>query len=220
MIRTLRLLPLVFLPACAMTPPAPPAPALPPTPVAQFFIPPGTEFASELFGYSQAVRVGPWITVSAAPGFDIQKRGFPEAYADQVRAAFTNLQLVIEASGASMNDVIEITTYQLDMDKFNETVDGKNAVFGAHRPTWTAVGVKSLPLPSMQIQVSARAYTLNPPATGEYPAVVPAPVPAAAPAAGSAPAVAPVAAPAPAAPGKPVEQKKKPPERFMNRPGY
>lgn len=154
MIRLLRLLPLlVLLPACAITPPAPPSP---PTP--EFIVPAGTEFVSDLFGYSQAARVGPWITVSAQPGFDIAQRGFPEAFADQVTAAFANLKLVVEACGASMNDVVEITTYQLDMEKFNDTVDGRNEAFGTHRPVWTAVGVKSLPLPSMQFQVSARVY--------------------------------------------------------------
>ncbi len=157
MIRVLRLLPLALLPACALMPPAPPPP---PAPV--FVVPAGTEFVSQMLGYSQAVKLGPWVTVSAQPGFDIQKKGFPESFPDQVAAAFSNLRLVLESAGATMNDVVEITTYQLDMDQFFAVVDGRNEAFGEHRPVWTAVGVKSLPLPSMQFQVSARAYVSTP----------------------------------------------------------
>ncbi|MGQ0528936.1 MAG: hypothetical protein ACT4PG_03775, partial [Panacagrimonas sp.] len=74
MTRFLSLLPLFLLTACAGLQPAPP----PPPPASEFIVPEGTEFVSDLFGYSQAVRTGPWITVSAQPGFDIAKRGFPE----------------------------------------------------------------------------------------------------------------------------------------------
>lgn len=157
MTRFLSLLPLMLLTACASLQPAPPPP-----PASEFIVPEGTEFVSDLFGYSQAVRTGPWITVSAQPGFDIAKRGFPEAFPEQVAAAFDNLKRVLEASGASMTDVVEITTYQLDMQKFNEVVDARNEVFGEHRPTWTALGVAGLPLPSMQFQVSARAFVAGP----------------------------------------------------------
>jgi enamine deaminase RidA (YjgF/YER057c/UK114 family) len=148
----LPLLGLALVSGCAMQPPAPTPPPAPPMP--QFVVPAGTEFVSDLFGYAQAVRVGPWVTTSAIPGFDIEKRGFPEDYASQVREAFENLRLVLEAAGASLDEVVELSSQQLDMDQFNTTVDGKFAAFGEHKPTWTATGVKSLPLPSMQFQVT------------------------------------------------------------------
>jgi enamine deaminase RidA (YjgF/YER057c/UK114 family) len=174
-------------------------------------VPAGTEFVSDLFGYSQVVRVGPWVTTSAIPGFDIEKRGFPEDYPSQVREAFENLKRVLEAAGATMNEVVEISTQQLDMDQFNATVDGKLEAFGEHKPTWSAIGVKSLPLPSMQFQVSARAWSPN----GTV--MAPPGAPGDAPPAASAPA-APAAAPA--TPAEPAKQPVKPPQRFMNRPGY
>lgn len=142
----------LLLCACASTPrPAPPAPV-------EYIVPPGGEFVSGLFGYSQAVRAGPWLIVSAQPGFDTAKRGFPEAFDDQVAAAFANLATTLQASGATMRDVVEITTYQLDMSTFDAVVDARNQAFGEHRPAWTALGVSGLPLPSMQFQVSARAW--------------------------------------------------------------
>jgi enamine deaminase RidA (YjgF/YER057c/UK114 family) len=193
MTRLLQLLPLALLPACAsLQPPPPPAP-----PQAEYVTPENMRTASDWFGYSQAVRVGPWITVSAVPGFDIEKRGFPERYPEQVAKAFENLAVILAAAGATMNDVTEITTYQLDMGRFNDTVDAKSAAFGEHRPAWTALGVAGLPMSSMQFQVSARAYA-----------------PAGRVATSSA------AAPTVEAPPQPAEKKEKSPPRFMNRPGY
>lgn len=158
MIRLLAVIPVaVFLQACALLETRPPEP--PPAPTqAEFVVPEGTEFVSSLFGYSQAVRVGPWVTTSAIPGFDVQKRAFPEDFAQQAYFAFELLRAVLEASGASMDDVTEITTYQLDMSHFNEVINARNEAFGDHRPTWVPVGVKELLMPTMQFQVSARAY--------------------------------------------------------------
>lgn len=183
-------LPVFLLSACALQPPAPPLP--------EYITPERMKPASDWFSYSQAVRVGPWITVAAVPGFDIDKRGFPESYPEQVAAAFANLKEILAAAGAGMNDVVEITTWQLDMNTFNDTVDARNEAFGEHRPAWTAVGAASLPLPSMQFQVSARAYA----PLGRVPTAPSQPVPAAA---TQAEATAP---------------QDKPPPRFMNRPGY
>lgn len=186
MIRVLPLLAAILLAACATKPAAPP-----PKPT-EFIVPPGTEFVSDLFGYSQAARTGPWINVSAQPGFDIKMRGFPDDFSAQVTAAFQNLEAVLKASGAALTDVVEITTYQLDMSKFNDVVDVRNEVFGEHRPTWTAIGVKELPLPSMQFQISARAFTLSKPGAAGKP--------------GAEPEV--------------EKQKDKAPPKFMHRPGY
>lgn len=162
MTRVLPLLAAFLLAACANHPFAPPTPPPPPPPATEFIVPAGTEFVSDLFGYSQAARTGGWINVSAQPGFDTATRGFPEDFSAQVQAAFHNLEAVLKAAGAELTDVVEITTYQLDMTKFNDVVDVRAEVFGEHRPTWTAVGVKELPLPSMQFQVSARAFTRKP----------------------------------------------------------
>lgn len=216
-LRLLPLTPVLLVAACATAPSAPPSP--PPAPVAQFIVPEGTEFVSELFGYSQAVRVGPWVTTSAIPGFDIDKRGFPASYPEQVSAGFANLKRVLEASGASMDDVVEITTYQLDTaNQFNDTIDGKNEAFGLHKPTWTPVGVKGLPLPSMLFQVSARAYSpggkVAPAGPGGVdPAVVPPPGPA-----DAVPKTPPATVEEPVDPAP--KKKDSTPPRFMNRPGY
>ena len=104
-----------------------------------------------------------------------------------VQEALTN---VLKHAGAELTDVVEITTYQLDMSKFPDVVGNRLDVFGPHRPAWTAVGVQSMPMPSMQFQISARAYgpDRRKPLAGQAREATP--------------------------------KKEKPPQRFMNRPGY
>lgn len=172
---------IAMLSGCALRPPVPP----PPPPPVQFIIPPGTEAASDLFGYSQAVRIGPWIMVSGQVGFDLEKFGFPDAFEDQVRLAFKNLEAVLKASGAELRHVVDMTTYQLDMAKFNLVVDIRNEVFEEHRPAWTPLGVSALALPSVQFTIRATAYV---PLDGRAAVVVPLVVPAVPPAAVGQPA--------------------------------
>jgi enamine deaminase RidA (YjgF/YER057c/UK114 family) len=133
--------------ACAHEPPAP-----------EFIVPKGSEFVSDMFGYSQAVRVGPWIFVSAQVGFDTQTRGFPKDFKKQVQLSFANLEAVLKLAGANLTDVVELTSYQIDMTRFDDVVTIHNDVFGDHHPAWTVVGVTALPLPDMQFQVKAIAY--------------------------------------------------------------
>jgi reactive intermediate/imine deaminase len=124
----------------------------------EYIVPAGAELASEMFGYSQAVRIGDWVLVSGQVGIDPKTHGFPVDFVEQAKLAFSNLDAVLKASGADLGEVVEITTYQLDMDRFQDLVDVRNQVFGEHRPAWTVLGVKALALPSVQIEVSAMAY--------------------------------------------------------------
>ncbi|GAC1631613.1 MAG: RidA family protein [Nevskia sp.] len=138
----------LLLPACTSTPDKP-----------EFIVPPGAEFASDLFSYSQAVRTGSWVTVSGQVGIDAETHRFPDDFKEQVRLSFKNLETVLKASGASLDEVVEVTTYQLDMSLFPDVVDIHNEVFGEHRPAWTVLGVNALALPSVQFEVSVRAWS-------------------------------------------------------------
>lgn len=146
--RWLLLAPALFLAACATRTTLQP----------RYIVPQGSQQASDLFGYSQAVRVGPWITVSGQVGYDAAQGDFGKTFDDQVALAFKNLATVLKSAGATMNDVVSITTYQTDMSHFNDVVYQRGKAFGDHRPAWTALGVTALALPQLQFEVSAVAY--------------------------------------------------------------
>lgn len=125
---------------------------------ARYFAPPSTALASGVYGYSQAVRVGPWVTVSGQVGYDGVRKAYATGFEDQVAWAFTNLAAALKSAGATMDDVVSITTYQTDMTQFNAVVYQRDKAFGAHRPAWTALGVNALAMPQLQFEVSALAY--------------------------------------------------------------
>jgi enamine deaminase RidA (YjgF/YER057c/UK114 family) len=71
-------------------------------------IPPGADHAYDGWHYAPAVRVGDTVYVSgipAGPGADYEAR---------IRAMFQRLDRTLHAAGASMADVVELTTFHRD----------------------------------------------------------------------------------------------------------
>ncbi len=145
----------VLLAACAANRPNPGSGAVQPA----YFSPPDMALGSGVYGYSQAVRVGPWVMVSGQVGYDTTRRVYATSLEDQAAWAFKNLAAVLKNAGATMDDVVSITTWQTDMSQFNAVVYARDQAFGEHRPAWTAVGVNALAMPQLQFQVSALAYS-------------------------------------------------------------
>lgn len=143
------------------TPTAQPAPDSASTPVGAapvFFDSPGHESINQTLGYSSAVRAGDWIIVSGQVGMDPVTGDVPRDFNQQVRVAFGNLRGALREAGATLSDVVEIQTYQLDMRKFGDVVRIRQEVFGKHRPAWTALGVRALADPQLHFEVRAVAY--------------------------------------------------------------
>lgn len=123
-----------------------------------FFDTPGHESLNQTLGFSSAVRAGDWIIVSGQVGMDPLTGDVPRDFNQQVRAAFSNLRSALREAGASMSDVVEIQTYQLDMRKFGDVARLRQEAFGRHRPAWTALGVRALADPQLHFEVRAVAY--------------------------------------------------------------
>ncbi|MNT02927.1 RutC family protein YjgH [compost metagenome] len=63
----------------------------------------------------------------------------------QIAQAFDNLQLVLEAAGASLADVVDLTSFHTDMRDLPLFMQVRNRYFKAHPlPAWTAVGAHML----------------------------------------------------------------------------
>jgi 2-iminobutanoate/2-iminopropanoate deaminase len=76
----------------------------------------------------------------------------------QTRTAMENLQMVIEAAGASMKDVIKLNTYVTDMAEFQKkTRDIRRTYFSQNFPASTLVEVKSLARPEFMVEIEAVA---------------------------------------------------------------
>jgi enamine deaminase RidA (YjgF/YER057c/UK114 family) len=85
--------------------------------------------------------------------------GSPEPdYEKQVQLAFDNLIAVLAAAGATLDDVVDVTTFHTDpANQFETMMAVKNRVFKeSPYPNWTAVGVNWLAGFDFEIKVIAR----------------------------------------------------------------
>ena len=76
----------------------------------------------------------------------------------QTKAVLENVRDILETVGAQLEDVVEVTTYLVNMNDFagyNE-VYGKN--FGYDGPARTTVAVHQLPHPHLLIEIRVMAY--------------------------------------------------------------
>ena len=122
----------------------------------RFLVPKGTEAMRDRFHFSQGVQVGNTIYVSGQGGWDASFQ-LADNVAAQARQAFRNMERVLTEAGASLDDVVDLTSYHLDMDQMGAMVDAMREVFPRHQPTWTAVGVTRLATPQMLIEIKATA---------------------------------------------------------------
>lgn len=123
----------------------------------QSIIPPGTELLYDAFHFSPATRVGNLIWVSGQVGLTEQMQP-AEGMEAQARIAFASLKGILESAGATLDDVVELTTFhtglQRDLPAF---VQVKDQCFPDRYPSWTAVGVTELALPGLCIEIRAVA---------------------------------------------------------------
>ena len=64
----------------------------------------------------------------------------------QTRQVFANLVSVLAASGRTLDDVIKVNVYLIDMDDFTAMNSAYAAIFSAPYPARTTVAVAGLPL--------------------------------------------------------------------------
>lgn len=76
----------------------------------------------------------------------------------QTRAVIENIRDILASANATLNDIVEITTYLVNMNDFG----GYNEVYGEYfdydGPVRTTVAVHQLPHPHLLIEIRAMAY--------------------------------------------------------------
>jgi len=107
-------------------------------------VPSGWEGAYE-FGYAPVIRVDDMVIVSGVPASG------DGTYEDKIRGMYTRVRELLEAAGATLDDVVELTTFHLEPKdaaafraEFERYMPIHREFFGEHRPAWTAVGTTAL----------------------------------------------------------------------------
>lgn len=139
------------LAGCAGSHVAPPA--APAAPVKYLVNPGNTQRVYEAWHYAQAARVGDTIWVSGQVG----ARSEPTSIEAQAELVFERLKSTLEAAGASLADVVELTSYHLNMADFSKVAAVKDRFMPNHYPAWTAVGTTGLVMPQALLEIKAVA---------------------------------------------------------------
>lgn len=116
---------------------------------------------SSVHGFSQAVKVRSAqevVYISGQTAFDSQ--GQLEGEDDievQVRSSFENVKRIVESAGGTMDNIVKLTVYFLDL----ETLEQYTAILGEYfpddPPSQTVVEVSRLALPGLLVEIEATA---------------------------------------------------------------
>jgi enamine deaminase RidA (YjgF/YER057c/UK114 family) len=125
--------------------------------VMEHIITPGLEVFEDRWHFSHVVAARgllllSGVTGTGADGF-ISKQ--PAAQFDQ---AFVHLREYLEAAGASLGDVIEMTSYHVDLRRHLDAfVAAKDRYITAPYPAWSAIGVSDLITEGALVEIRAVA---------------------------------------------------------------
>ena len=117
---------------------------------------------SKDFGFSQAVDVtGAERMLLCSGQTAITDDGSPPATTDmgeQVKKAFQNLGVVLQAAGLAASDVVKVNYYSTDVDELIAVLGPLAAeFFGGNLPASTLLGVARLAFPELKVEIEATA---------------------------------------------------------------
>jgi enamine deaminase RidA (YjgF/YER057c/UK114 family) len=113
------------------------------------------------WGFSQAVKADDARTTlhvsgqtsMSAEGQPVHAGDFPA----QTRLAFENLRAVLAAAGGSLDNVVKLNVFLIDMANIFEYGKVKSEFFTGPQPAASVVAVRALALPELMIEIEASA---------------------------------------------------------------
>ena len=127
-------------------------------PTREHFAPPGYESAYHQWHYTPVLKVGANVIVSGIPAAG------PGSYEDKVRRMFVELRTQLELAGASLADVVELTSFHVQptdsksfIAEFQRFTPIHHEFFPSHYPAWSAVGTTTLLAPGAVVELRAVA---------------------------------------------------------------
>ncbi len=77
---------------------------------------------------------------------------------EQTKSVIENIRDILQSAGAQLEDVVEVTTYLVNMNDFAGYNEVYGRYFGYDGPARTTVAVHQLPHPHLLIEIRAMAY--------------------------------------------------------------
>jgi len=116
-----------------------------------------TEDAPTAAPYSQGFVAGGFVFTAGQVGKNLKTGEMPEGVADQTRQSLENIKAILEAAGASMDDIVKTTVFLTDMAYFEEMNDAYVTFFEKNPPARSTVQVK-LASDAFKVEIEAIAY--------------------------------------------------------------
>lgn len=117
----------------------------------------GSNKIFDLFKYSPAVTSNGLVFIAGQVG--IQPDGtIPETAEEQARVAFHRLGAILKHEGLGFEDLVELVSYHVDIDKHLTGFRGvKDEFISSDFPAWTILGVAALARDTLLIEIKAVA---------------------------------------------------------------
>lgn len=127
------------------------------TPTREHLAPSGWEDSYHGLHYSPVVKIGDRVIISGIPA----AQGATDE--EKIRWMFAELERHLASAGATMADVVELTSFHVssDHDDFRKRIEPMlkvhREVFRDHYPAWTAVGTTALFSKDAPVELRAEA---------------------------------------------------------------
>lgn len=123
----------------------------------EIIVPESMQLLYERIGYAPAVKVGDTLYCAGQIGRSADLVVFEDP-AQQFEAAWENLRTVLQAGGCTFEDVVDLTTYHVDLARhmaiFREV---KERLFPKGLCPWTCIGVDALAHPALLLEIKCVA---------------------------------------------------------------
>src|SRR5262245_25061056 len=94
--------------------------------------------------YNQAIVVGNTIYVAGQGPFDPKTRKLPQSFEEQATQVFENIKAIVEASGATLADVVKVNVYLTDLSNFEKMNEAYTRYFVGEYPARATIGAQLL----------------------------------------------------------------------------
>ena len=119
----------------------------------------GSTDVFKTFNYAPAVAAGGLLFVAGQIGLRADGT-IPTSVEEQIDLAFRRLGAILQAAGLGFEDLVELVSYHVDIDKqlasFREI---KDRYIKDNAPAWTILGVAAVARPTLFVEIKAVAAT-------------------------------------------------------------
>ncbi|MFC6153952.1 RidA family protein [Nocardioides yefusunii] len=114
----------------------------------------------ERFNYAPAVKVGQMVYAAGQVGRDSEMNVIDSSLEDHITAAWENVGKVLAAAGCGYEDIVEMTTFHVDLQEQLPTFLAVKDKFIPRQdvpPAWTAIGITELTFPGQLVEIKVIA---------------------------------------------------------------